>query len=116
MEHHGLSCNAESKQIKEIAKSSYTINDVIEIDSLLYFKNDSMLVSGVVVEKDSFCRIVKELNYKNGLKHGSEIHFEYFESDLAVVVMEGNWTNGMKSGIWKSHDGEGQMTVIKEYN
>ena len=111
-----FSCNSKHEQTKEVKVEGYTYADVTEQDSLLYLKNENVLFSGVIVEKDSRGRIVKELNYQNGLKHGSEIHFEYFESDLAVVVMEGNWTNGMKSGIWKSHDGEGQMTVIKEYN
>jgi len=111
-----FSCNSSPEKVtKEISKY-YTNVDVVEKDSLLYFTNNDTLFSGGIIEKDSVGRIIKEIEYENGLKHGSEIHYEYFESDLAIVVLEGNWTDGKKSGIWKSHDGEGQMTVIKEYN
>lgn len=111
-----LSCNSESKQINEVAENRYITNDVIEEEGLLYIKNDSLLVSGTVVAKDSIGRLMKEINYKNGLKHGSEIHYEYYESDLPVVVLEGFWTNGNKSGIWKLHEGEGRMAIIQNYN
>lgn len=107
------SCNASQEQAKKIAQDSFLINELFEKDSLLYFINAP--VTGKAVELDSMGRVVKEIYYVKGLKHGMEIHYEYFESDLPVVVLEGNWTKGKKSGIWKSHDGEGQMTIIKKY-
>jgi antitoxin component YwqK of YwqJK toxin-antitoxin module len=110
-----FSCNSKHEQSREVEGQIYSQSDVIEKDSLLLFKNKNALFSGILVEKDSSDRILLELNYKDGLKHGQEIRYEYFYTDLPVVVLEGNWTNGIKSGIWKSHDGEGQTTVIKDY-
>ncbi|MCK5032282.1 MAG: hypothetical protein KAS18_01580, partial [Calditrichia bacterium] len=111
-----FACNSKYEKFKEIKKEYYTFSEVIEKDNLVYYKDNDALFSGKIVEQDSSGRIVMELNYKNGIKHGQEIHFEYFYTDLPVVVLEGHWTNGKKSGIWKSHDGEGQMTIIRNYN
>ncbi len=111
-----FSCNSTNEQVKDNTSEAFTYNDVVEQHKLIYFKGNNNLFSGMIVEKDSLGRVVKEMNYEKGKKHGPEIQFEYFESDLAIIIFEGNWTNGKKSGIWKSHDGEGQMTIVKDYD
>ena len=106
-----ISC--QSNKYKE---KVYNFEDVVVKDSLVYQKERDVLFSGVIFERDSVGRVISKLNYDKGRKHGLEIQYEYFDADVAVVVLEGNWTKGRKSGTWKSYDGEGQITVIMEYD
>ena len=111
-----IACNSKPEKTTEIKNEAYSYLDVLENDSLVYLKSENVLFSGSIIEKDSTGRILMEITYKDGKKHGQEIRYEYFYTDLPVVVLEGTWANGKKAGIWKSHDGEGQMTIIKNYD
>jgi antitoxin component YwqK of YwqJK toxin-antitoxin module len=111
-----VSCNKNNKKQEDLSLNEFTYSDVFEKDSVLYFQDGKKLFTGKIINSDSTGRVVKEISYVNGLKHGQEIHFEYFYSDLPVVIMEGTWKKGKKVGLWKSHDGEGRMTVIKNYD
>jgi antitoxin component YwqK of YwqJK toxin-antitoxin module len=111
-----FSCNSKQPQVKKNESEIATFDDIVEKDSLVYVKNENILFSGTIVKKESLQRIVQELNYSNGKKNGQEIHYKYFYSDVPIVVLEGNWSNGKKTGIWKSHDGSGQMTIIRDYD
>lgn len=98
--------------------------DTGELWKVIAFSNNKEEGKGIEYEKDG--RIISLLIYKNGFVYSHEKINRYNDAnrrtgiwrelyDDGEVRMEGNYTNGLRNGVFKHYDKQGKLLTIEQY-
>ena len=98
--------------------------DTGEVAKTLNFVNNKEEGKGLEFEKDG--RVITLITYRNGFLYATEKINRYNENgkrsgiwrDLypnAIIKEEGNWTNGLRNGVFKFFDRKGELQKMEKY-
>ncbi len=76
-----------------------------------YAKDQDLVLDGRICYYYPQKRIKKLIDYKNGLKHGVEINFNWY----GYIKSYGNWRNDDKHGEWIYYDSDFNQIGIEKY-
>lgn len=77
----------------------------------LTYKN-SKLFSGSCITHHSNLKIRSVQSYKNGKDHGDWV----FYFDNGIIETKGQFSEGVKKGIWEYYNSKGQLRLTVQYN